>query len=81
MMQLSRDDIKSMTPEQVDEAEQNGQLDALLGRGTPELIALKEKARSDHLTIADVKALHDAGAYELIERARTEGRIQMGNNL
>lgn len=72
--QLTKDDLRSMTPEQIVEAMDNDLCNELLGV-KPENTALVLKAKHDVLTRADMKALAAIGRNDLISDAYEAGRI------
>ncbi|NLP85436.1 hypothetical protein HF576_16435 [Microbacterium sp. CFH 90308] len=64
---LTREDIKGMTPEEVDAAYDAGDLDQALGRITPADQELVDRAtNSQTITYTEAKRLHEMGHSELV---------------
>lgn len=76
--QLSQDDLGAMSPQQITDARDSGQLDSLLGVPDDE-IELKARATIGRLSIDDVKALAAIQRHDLIETARADQRIDYPN--
>lgn len=76
--QLTEDDLRGMTPEQIVEAMDNDLCDALLGV-KPENTALVHKARHSILNDADMRELREIGREDLIVTAYDEHRITNGD--
>jgi len=72
--QLSRADIKDMTPEQIDQAYQGGKFNALLGM-PQEDAELIDRARDGGIDMNDVRRLRALGQHELIADAYHANRI------
>lgn len=74
--QLTEDDLKTMTPDAIDDARLAGRCDALLGV-PPEDVALLDRARhgTDPLNDTDVERLSALGRHELILTAAAADRI------
>jgi hypothetical protein len=65
--QLTREDIKGMTPEQVEAAHAAGDLDQILGRINPADRELVHRATNGQtITHAEAKRLHETGHSELV---------------
>lgn len=73
--QLTRADLKTMTPAAIEQAHNEGRFAALLGAPADE-VALIDRATGD-LTPVDIRALADIGRHDLIDKAHTEGRISL----
>jgi hypothetical protein len=74
-VQLTREDLKAMTPEAIDEAHSAGRCDLLLGIPAAD-VEVQDRARSDEpLTRADVAQLRRIGRPDLIFDAHEAGRI------
>jgi hypothetical protein len=77
--QLSRADLKRMTPEQIVEAKGAGRFDALLGV-PQEQLDLINRAKTGQIDHADLRELSRLNRPDLINAAHTEGRITTGDN-
>lgn len=77
--QLTADQVHQMYRErryeEIDAARTEGRLALVLGT-PPEEVALIDRAEFSTLTRADVQALAALNRHDLIETARTAGRIQ-----
>jgi hypothetical protein len=77
--QITRDDLKSMTPQEIEQARVDGRLDRILGLPEDEIEA-KTRARGNApLTTEDVKILSRYRHHDLITAAHTAGRITEEN--
>lgn len=74
MSQLTREDLKAMTPEAIDTARIEGRLAVLLG-ADPDDADLIERATTEPITHADVQRLARLKRHDLIDAARTTNRI------
>jgi len=72
--QLTRTDLASMAPEEIDTAHNEGRCDGLIGVSDPD-IALTTRARTEVLGREDIVALMAIGREDLIEAALTDRRI------
>lgn len=77
MTQLTREDLKGMTPEDIDTAHDEGRLDLVLGHD-PDYVALIERA-AGAIGREDIAALRRAGREDLIVKAHDEDRITHTN--
>lgn len=77
--QLTRDDLRGMTPEQIEDAHNSGRLDSLLGMPADDVAVLdRARAGEDDLTHSDVQRLKELNRHDLIAQALDNGRL---NNL
>ena len=73
MTQLTREDLKTMSPTEIDAAHNEGRLDLALGLDS-DYVELVERA-SGVITSEDIAALRRAGREDLIVKAHDEDRI------
>jgi len=79
MTQITRDQLKGMTPEQIVQAKREGRLNALLGLA-PADVALLDRATTAPLTRDDIAALARLNRHDLIVAARHDNRITTKEN-
>lgn len=79
MTQITRDQLKGMTPEQIVQAKREGRLNALLGM-PPADVALLDQATTAPLTRDDIAALARLNRHDLIVAAQHDNRITTKEN-
>ncbi len=73
--QLSRTDLATMTPAEIEKARQEGRLTKILGGSDDEVEAVEIGNTDRSLTRGDVDTLTRAGRHDLITEALTDGRL------
>lgn len=79
MTQLTPEDLKGMTPEEVDAAYTDGRCAVMLG-ATSEDAELISRAREHLITTDDLRRLRDIGRDDLIAAAHETNRITSKEN-
>lgn len=74
MTQLTREDLKTMSPTEIDTAHREGRLDLMLGHDRA-YVDLVERAAGD-IGPGDIAALRQAGREDLVVLALDEDRIR-----
>jgi hypothetical protein len=69
--QLTREDLKGMTPEQIEAAHDAGDLDQVLGRINPDRELIHRATNGQPISHAEAKRLHEIGQSELVANLPT----------
>lgn len=77
--QLTRDDMKRMTPDEIATAYDAGRFDVALGGRTDDEADLIARAATEDVTATEVRALAAIGRHDLINDAHRDGRITFTN--